>query len=244
MKWQCELTPLVAFMSVIPALLAGQNLSGTLVAASTGVPISDGVVIAVSKTPAGPKGPMIYKARVDGGGRYGMTVPAGQYQLCVHGPSLYLDPCQWGGSVGVTVTTSAVSVVPLRFQKGIPFVVRVHDSRGVLAKVETAAGIGVSAFITSPSIAGRFPLAVISADAGIRDYGTTVPFSTPLSVTVSSSLVSFADGTGAALNMQGTPFQVLPSDLAVISTGPMFGPQTASSSAKIIHVYVNSLLPQ
>jgi hypothetical protein len=112
---------------------------------------------------------------------------SGQYLLCARPQpqSPYLDPCQWGGPVGATVGTGAVPVA-LTLQEGVRFIVRVHDPNQLLPQADTAPGTAVSASVTSASIS-QFPLAVVYADALVRDYGTIVPTNVPLSVTVSSA---------------------------------------------------------
>lgn len=186
--------------------------------------------------------PRIYQSLVDSNGNYAITAPPGQYLLCARPlpQSLYLDPCQWGSPVSATVGATAAPVA-LTLQKGVRFIVRVHDPNQLLPQAEAAPGTAVSAFVTSPSI-GQFPLAVVYADGLVRDYGTVVPTNVPMSVTVSSATLVLADTTGATLTATPITFQALATDVGVAAT-PLapFASMFPPPDAKIIHVYATAL---
>ena len=241
MKTATKVALTSALMISMPAL-HGQSVSGTVVAASTGVPIADAGVLAVPKVVAtvASKAPQIYKARVDAAGHFEIPVPAGQYELCVHGPKIYLDPCQWGGSSSISVTGTSNAVLSLPLQTGGQFVVRVHDAQGVLQKAEAVLGSGVFASITGASINGRLPLPFIQNAAGIRDYGMTVPVNVMFNATVTSAVASFVDATGAALTVQNTPFQVVPPTAFAGTPGTVAGLFAKPSNAYVLHVYATS----
>jgi hypothetical protein len=231
---------LIASLGISP--LGAQTLTGTVTAADTASALAGATVIAIQQ-PASPGGqPTVYQAVTNSSGYYAINAPPGQYALCADLPhSLYLDPCQWGSPIGVTVGASA-AVLPLTLQKGVRFIVRIHDKMGILSEaVETVTGSGVSAFLSSASVK-RFPLPLIYNDANVRDYGTVVPISVPLSVTISGNTLALADNNGASLSTSAMPFQVLPTDIEVIgaSSSPaarMFQPP----DAKMIHVYTTGL---
>lgn len=170
------------------------------------------------------------------------SAPPGQYSVCVHpGPqSLYLDPCQWGPPLSVNLGASAASV-PLNLQKGVRFILRVHDTKRVLPQAETVAGTAVLVSVASPS-AKQLSLPVVFSDGNVRDYGTVVPINAPMSATVSSNKVAISDKTGAALGASPIPFKVLPTDIEVAGAPRnqvtrMFPPP----DAKMIHVYATGL---
>jgi hypothetical protein len=100
---------IVAF-GLVPASVSGQNLTGSVVADDTGSPLVGATVVATQKTASFSQRPSIYKVLVDGAGQYSMTLPAGQYQLCVHSAGVYLDPCLWGSAGVASVASAAVSV--------------------------------------------------------------------------------------------------------------------------------------
>ncbi len=220
------------------AALAAQGLTGTVTAADTGAPLAQASVVAVLQSGTAGEKPSIYLSVTGSSGVYAISAPAGQYALCVHTlpQSLYLDPCQLGSPVTVTIGASAASVVPLSLQKGVRFLVRVHDPNQFLPLAESVTGTAVSAFLSTASVP-QFPLPVVYSDAMIRDYGTVVPINIPMTVTVSSRTVALADSSGAAFGTSPTPFQVLPTDIEV--TGASSSPITRMfppPDAKIIHV--------
>jgi hypothetical protein len=231
---------LAAIWAICPA--AAQNLTGTVAAADTGAPLPGVTVTGILKPASASQVPTIHQSTVDSSGNYAITTPPGQYLLCARPQpqSLYLDPCQWGSPVSATVGATAVPVA-LTMQKGIRFIVRVHDPNQPLPQAETAPGTAVSAFVTSASI-NQFPLAVVYADGLVRDYGTVVPTGVPMSVTVSSATLVLGDATGAVLAPAPITFQALATDVGV-AAGPLsaFTSMFPPPDAKIIHVYATAL---
>lgn len=224
------------------ASLQAQNLTGTVAAADTGAPLSGANVVAVLQSSSPGRQPSIFRSVADSSGRYAISAPPGQYSVCVHpGPqSLYLDPCQWGPPLSVNLGASAASV-PLNLQKGVRFILRVHDTKRVLPQAETVAGTAVLVSVASPS-AKQLSLPVVFSDGNVRDYGTVVPINAPMSATVSSNKVAISDKTGAALGASPIPFKVLPTDIEVAGAPRnqvtrMFPPP----DAKMIHVYATGL---
>jgi len=178
----------VVALAAMPAAMVAQNLSGTVVADDTGKPLTGATVIAIQKTGAVSQRPAIYKAPVDASGRYAMTVSAGQYQLCVHGGGLYLDPCQWGSATTRSVTAAAAASAALRLQKGAWFILRVHDAQGLLPQGESVHGSSVSVHVTGAAVK-QFPLPMVYDSGRVRDYGAVVPMNSPLNVVVGSGSV-------------------------------------------------------
>jgi hypothetical protein len=232
-----------AVLAALAMPSAGQNLIGSVAGSDTGSPLAGATVVAIQKPGLPGQRPLIYKAAVGTAGQYSATVPAGQYQLCVHGAGVYLDPCLWGGADIASVPsstaapTSAVSA-PLRLQKGRWFIVRIHDLQGYLA-AEAMPSSGVSAFVSGSGMS-EFPLPMIYNGGRIRDYGAVLPMNVPFVVVVGSSIVALTDATGAAASPQGTSFQVTPQN---VSTPPWFPPSLAlmfpPPTAQMIHFYVS-----
>jgi hypothetical protein len=179
----------------------------------------------------------------DGNGRYAIAAPPGQYSICVHPmlPSLYLDPCQWLNPVAAVVGASTASAVSFSLQRGARFIVRVHDTKGLLPIAEGTKGAAVSAVVAGASLK-QFPLPLIFSDGLIRDYGAVVPIGVPLSAAVSSNTLALAGAGGTALSAAPMPFQILPTDIE--ATGAPQSPITRMfppPDARIIHVYANAL---
>jgi hypothetical protein len=211
-------TIFAAVWVVCPA--AAQNLSGTVTAADTGAPLTGVTVTAILRPASFSQVPAIYRSAVDSSGNYAITAPPGQYLLCARPQlqSLYLDPCQWGRPVSATVGATAVPV-PFSLQKGVRFIVRVHDPNQLLPQAEAVPGAAVSASVASASVS-QLLLPVVYGDGLVRDYGTVVPTNVPMSVTISSATVVLADGTGTALAPTAVTFEALQSDLGSAPGAP------------------------
>jgi len=148
-----------AAWTICPA--AAQNLAGAVTAADTGGPLVGVTVTGYRVGASASQKPTVYQALTDGNGNYSIAAPAGQYLLCARPQpqSLYLDPCQWGVPVSAAAAATPTPAA-LSLQKGVRFIVRVHDPNQLLPQAETAPGTAVSAYLTSASI-GQFQLAVV-----------------------------------------------------------------------------------
>jgi hypothetical protein len=228
----------------ITGLAHAQSIAGTVTAADTGAPMAGATVLAIQKSASRSAAPVIYESAVDSSGNYAIAAAPGQYSLCVHplpAPrSPHLDPCQWGSPVAVTAGTSAVTAVPLSLQKGVLFIVRVHDPLQLLPQAESVKGAAVSASVSVSSVK-VFPLPVVYSDSIVRDYGAVVPINAPVSVTISSQTLTLADGTGAPLTATAIPFQVLPTDAEVTGVPSAIAQGVPAADAKMIHVYATGL---
>jgi hypothetical protein len=235
-------TIFAAVWVVCPA--AAQNLSGTVAAADTGAPLTGVTVTAILRPASFSQVPAVYRSAADSSGNYAITAPPGQYLLCARPQlqSLYLDPCQWGRPVSATVGTTAVPV-PFSLQKGVLFIVRVHDPNQLLPQAETVPGAAVSALVTGAS-ANQFLLPVVYEDGLVRDYGTVVPADVPMNLTISSATVVLADATGTALAPTAVTFEALQGDLGFAPGAPsQFASMFPPPDAKMIHVYATALRP-
>lgn len=241
MRINLHCSAFLAAMCMTPPVMA-QSLTGTVTAADTGEAMVGATVLAIQRSASVSQKPTIYQSVVDSAGHFTVAASPGQYAVCVHPlpQSLYLDPCQWGSPIIVTVG-EASSTVPLTLLKGVRFIVRVHDLNRLFPQAETVTGTAVSASLASPSVK-LFILPLVYSDSLIHDYGTVIPINVPMSVTVSSKTLSLADKTGAPVSASPMPFQVLPTDIAVTGAPPsplarMFPPP----DARIVHVYATGL---
>jgi hypothetical protein len=233
------------YASWITSLACAQGIAGTVTAADTGAPMAGATVLAIQKSASQPAAPLIYRSVADSSGNYAIAAAPGQYSLCVHPlpapKDLYLDPCQWGSPISATAGTSATTSVPLSLQKGVLFIVRVHDPMQLLPQAEVVKGAALSASLTGPSVKA-FPLPVVYSDSLVRDYGAVIPINVAMSATISSQTLTLTDSSGAPLSAAAIPFQVLPTDIEV--TGAPLSPSTRMfppPDAKMIHVYATGL---
>lgn len=236
---------IIAASVLLPTASLAQSIAGTLVAADTGDPVTSATVVAIATGGSSAVRPAVYKAIVDSAGNYSMTVPAGQYRLCVYGAEPFLNPCQWSNGPATNVVSAAAASTapnsPLTLQKGVQLIVRVHDPNGVLAQAESVPGGAVSAYLSGSGVA-QFPLPVVSSGQGFRDYGTYIPFNSPLIVFVSGHSLALQDKAGAVLNPQGISIQVLPADLQLPQPPPpSLGAMFTRPTAKVVHVYAAAL---
>jgi hypothetical protein len=239
---------LVACLFLSAAWITGrahaQSIAGTVTATDTGAPMAGATVLAIQKSASQPAAPVIYRSVVDSSGNYAIAAAPGEYALCVHpqpaARSPYLDPCQWGSPISATAGTSAVAMVPLSLQKGVLFILRVHDPMQLLPQAEAVKGAAVSAFLAGPSVKA-FPLPVVYSDSLVRDYGTVIPINVPMSASISSQTVMLADSSGAPLSASAIPFQVLPTDIEVTGAPSPIARGVPAADAKVIHVYATAL---
>jgi hypothetical protein len=227
----------IGILAAVPLAAQTYAVSGTVVTADSQKPIAAAAVIAVRKATSTSQPPVIRKALTDASGHYTFSAPAGQYQLCIHNAGLYLDPCRWGGSVSVTMTSAAVAAPAVQLTKGGRFILRAHDQNSALPMAETALGDALT--VTFTDATGKaFALPISYQDPHFRDYGDIMPIGLTMSVKVSSTKVQLSDIHGAVPNLQGIPFQV--ADLTTTAKGfPGFGGFFPHPNATVVHIYIN-----
>jgi len=225
-------------LGILSMAVSGQSLTGSVVGDDTGSPVAGATVVAIGKPASPNRAPSIYDAVVNGAGEYSMTLPASQYQVCVHGAGLYLDPCAWGSAHVAEVASISAAPAAIRLQKGGWFIVRIHDPNGILAGAEALQSSGVAVFVTGADT-GKFPLPMIYNSGRIRDYGAVVPLNQSMTVVVSSNAVLLANGKGAAPGPQGAAFQVTAPDPTTPAWfPPSFALMFPRPTATMIHYYV------
>lgn len=222
-------------LGVLAALAAnGQSLTGVVTAADTGAPIPAATVVAIQKTASPALEPLVYLSRTDTAGHYAINAAPGAYRVCVQGAGLYVDPCIWGGAPTATVGAAQPVNLALQLVKGWRFILRVHDTEGLLPRVEAVRGQAVSASVTGGP-GGPVLLPLIYDDGVIRDYGAVVPQNVALKAIVAASAqLSLTGTTGAAPSAQGIAFQATPPAASAVSLSTrMFPPPDAT----VVHIY-------
>ncbi len=232
---------LIASCAAAAGIAAAQALSGTVTADDTGAPIGGATVVAIQKTVSHAQQPAIYWAGTDSAGRYAMTVSAGQYQLCVHGAGVYLNPCEWGAG-NRTVPVSAAATADLRLKKGAWLIVRIHDRERLMPHAETVRGGAVTAFVAGGTIP-QFPLPLIYDHGSVRDYGAVVPMNLAMRARVVSASLVLNDSTGVPLGAEGVPFQVTAADFPANTLPREVARMFPRATAKFIHVYTAGQKP-
>jgi hypothetical protein len=176
---------------------SGTPISGAVVAASLkrageAIPLSSSRLPSFMPVPA--KAPSSSTGGFQISGLY-----AGTYTLCVDVPNAtYLNPCLWSSlpvtaNVAEGATTSGVAVVT---QKGVMTTIRVQDTQGWLTQNPANDDLRIGTYNgSSPFIFAR----VVGRDSNGRTMGIVTPVGQPLTVYVSSSKFTLADGNGNGL---------------------------------------------
>ena len=173
-----------------------------------------------------------------GAGRYAMTVSPDNYRFCVQSAALYLDPCQWGGTISQSVGAGVATVVPLRLTPGARFILRVHDTQRILPQVESGTRAGIAASLTDAATR-RFPLPIVYDNGRIRDFGAVVPLNQPLRVVAAGGRINLADQAGAVLSELGLAFQIKPEDFLVLAPlAARLSPMFRAPDAKMVHIWI------
>ena len=119
---------------ILPSSAPAQDrvlLAGWVSAADTRMPIGSATVLAIEPSSPG-KRPQILRTFTDADGRFEINAkPNGEYKICVHSATLYLNPCQWGREVTLTGSSSP-EPAEIALERGIRLIVRITDERHVL----------------------------------------------------------------------------------------------------------------
>jgi hypothetical protein len=185
------------------SVLLGQGTGGTIqgivAEARTNKPLSGALVLARSM----PASSTAQTAKSGSDGSFSLDgLPAGTYTLCVkHLDDGYLDPCEWGQKpTTVTLTAGQKSAVNrLAVTTGSVVKIRIQDTSQLLFQ-KTKAGFlpDLTIGIFGPN--GLFyPAHVANRDIRGLDMQITVPFDTPVSLSVMSKAAKLADENGATL---------------------------------------------
>ena len=187
-----------AFAQTAPGSISGRVVS------STGAPVRAIVTILPAASLGFPSGPVHRVLAINNGAFTFAGLRPGQYMICAQIPASeaaktsapFLDTCEWGSSLapiqvaagqkvtGVTFTAPAGAVLPIQ----------VSDPSGLLPATTSASGPGaldphLVVIIGGPDKLVHHPR-FISQTSGGRAYEAVVPFGTPLTIAVSSSVAS------------------------------------------------------
>jgi hypothetical protein len=185
------------------------SIQGTVTARDTKKPLAGALVIARA-TPAFSTHQSAQSA-ADGSFQL-QNLPAGTYSLCVKpADDGYLDPCEWGqtaSSVTVTAGQKSTGNLPTA-SAGSVLKIRIQDTAQLLFQKGKSGYLpDLLVGIFGPN--GMFyPAHVANRDIRGLDLQLTIPFNTPLSLSVTSKAAKLADSTGVALPAGGAqaPFQ-------------------------------------
>jgi hypothetical protein len=132
-------------------------------------------------------------------------VPAGTFQVCPQAPnSALLAPCSWQPPPPqVKVTTGqSVQMPAIQMTRGILLLVRIDDPTGVRAANDQAgSGVHLQVGVRTPATMVQ-EVPVMAKDSKGYDQGIYVPADTPLEISVFSSSLVLADGSGAAVSQK------------------------------------------
>jgi len=138
-----------------------------------------------------------------GGGFQFAGLPEGTYTLCPRMPnSTWLNPCEWNfptpnATISRANPNTSVSVI---VKKGAVLPVRINDPGGLLPQNEgKIAGAGLLLGVAWPGFLFR-NVPFLAQDSGGRNYQIVVPFNTPLTLVLHSTLYNVKDVNGAALS--------------------------------------------
>ena len=199
---------LFAILSAASSLFAQNtgSISGTLSgddgALIAGVVVANGVGLAASG-----------RAVSAANGAFTITnLPAGTYFLCGRPRGRgYLDPCIWSSDPPkVSVTAGkATANIKLVLPKGAVIDVRVNDPSTVLGATALPKTVAPHLLLHTLTPRGLIePLVMAGKDATGVDYQTTVPFNSPVRISVAGKQLQILDSTGQTLNPAGSSFVV------------------------------------
>jgi hypothetical protein len=204
----------------------GARISGTVLS-ETGTPIAGAVVTALRSVPRpGTAG----TATADASGRFEITaLSAGAYTLCAQvARGDYVDACLWSTSPArVTVSRFQFSGGnDLRLAKGSRLRVRINDASQQL-KAPATGGKPHHVLLGAWTPAKTFiPLGKVREDVSGIDYQLTIPFGTPVQLSVTSNVLELKDERGAIapegglnVNVTHAKGQAEPPALTFVITG-------------------------
>jgi hypothetical protein len=175
------------------------SIQGMVADALTNKPLADVLVLARSV----PGDSTIQTAKSGSNGNYSLdNLPAGTYSLCMKGPDDgYLDPCEWGQKP-TTVTLQdgkKSSGNRLLFTTGSVVKIRIQDTSQLLFQ-KTKTGFLPDLSVGIFGSKGLFyPARVVNRDIRGLDLQITIPFDTPVSLSVTSRALKLTDESGKTL---------------------------------------------
>jgi hypothetical protein len=185
------------------------SIQGRVTARDTGKPLSDALIIARAMPEYSTR--QTAKSAADGSFRL-QNLPGGSYAICVKpADDGYLDPCEWTpAAVSIAVATGQqLSGNALAVASGSVVKIRIEDSSQLLfQKTKTGFLPDLLVGVFGPN--GLFyPAHVVNRDIRGLSLQLTIPFDTPLALSIASRALKLADTSGPALPGTGaqTVFQ-------------------------------------
>ena len=186
-----------------------------------GATITYGAMAPPRKMAAAAMLPPIHQLSSDSKGSFSIqNLRAGVYVVCVStGNQPYLDPCHWSATP-VTFTVidgQAISNAVVKLTKGQQYQIRVNDPQQNFTSEGKTPGANLVMGIRA--LSGAFHSAVLaSSDASGRNYTVTVPFDTPINLSVLPGTFQLSDGGGLPVATSGGQYQITASSAAPTST--------------------------
>jgi hypothetical protein len=213
----------IAAAATFPVPTGTAAIKGTVTSAA-GVAIS-GARIVYGRGAAGKYGapillPPSSTATTAKDGSFALTnLPAATYVLCVQVVNTaYLDPCHWSNSAptyklsaGQTISNAAIKLT-----LGHSLQIRVNDPQQQLKNEGKTPGSYVHIGAWAPSGALHMA-ALVASDAAGRTYSVSIPFDTPVNLSVLSGGFQLADANGVALPSIGSGTSVTASSTGIVN---------------------------
>jgi hypothetical protein len=138
------------------------------------------------------------------------SLKAGVYLVCVSTKNQpYLDPCHWSTTPATftLVDGQAISNAVIKVAKGQQYQIRVNDPQQNFASEGKSPGANLVMGIRA--LSGAFHSAVLaSSDSSGRNYTVTVPFDTPINLSVLPGTFQLSDGGGLAVASAGGQYPI------------------------------------
>jgi hypothetical protein len=179
------------------------SIQGKITARDTGKPLADALVIARTMPASSTR--RTAKSAADGSFQL-QNLPGGTYSICVKpADDGYLDPCEWTPTaVNITVAAGQQSSGnALTVPSGSVMKIRIEDTSQLLfQKTKTGFVPDLLVGVFGPN--GLFyPAHVTNRDIRGLSLQLTIPFDTPLALSVASRAAKLADASGGALPAPG-----------------------------------------
>ena len=140
------------------------------------------------------------------------NLPAGTYTLCGRpNGGGYLDPCSWSiDPPKVTVVSNhATANTPLVLAKGAMIQVQINDPSRILGATALSNTVAPHVLLAAVTPRGLIePLVMTAKSATGINYQTTIPFSTPVAISIAGKQVHITDSAGNVLNPAGSSITV------------------------------------
>lgn len=148
-------------------------------------------------------GPLVKTTMTDDNGQFvAAYLPDGSYVVCAQAaaPGL-LDPCHWAASAPrFTITAGkAVTGVQVAMAKGAVVAIHVDDPQQLLAPAKGAAESDLRVYLVTAQ-GHHYEAFIVAHEAKSRDHAITVPFGSPITLSVFGPHLTVNDESGKAVS--------------------------------------------